>query len=146
MPTRAAREQNAGYIQALKNKAQDVKWFQRNRKLPLKFEKCPLQPLERKKEIKKNVFFEKMKMFLFAIKFCISYNISSNEYTKFRITYYANGLFKKSFRFVDFLSSTKLSNLLFCSKFRMNLHRYHFFLRKFFLKDIKYWSFPCYQI
>jgi hypothetical protein len=69
-------------------------------------------------------------MFLFAIKFCIFNNYFSNEYTKFRITYYEIGFFKKSFRFVDFLSSKKLSNLLFCSKFRLNSHRYHIFLKK----------------
>jgi hypothetical protein len=103
MPTRAAREQNADYIRAVKYKGYGVKLYQGSPKCPKKISKLPSKAAkEQKVKIKKNVFFEIIEMFLFAIKFCISYNIFSNGYTKFRITYYEIGSFQVKFSFCRF--------------------------------------------
>jgi hypothetical protein len=84
-----------------------------------------------------------MLIFLFAIKFCVSYNFFKMKKQSYEKVISKLAFFQKKFRFVDFLdkfSLKKMLNLLVCSKFRSNLHQYHIFLKKifYFEKDIKY--------
>ena len=59
-----------------------------------------------KKLNKEEVCFEKMLISLFAIKFCVSDNIISNEKRKKKKKLFRNlPYFKKNFRFVDFLKN-----------------------------------------